>query len=303
MKSKTRLRFYKSKPFRLAWATLLPVFVIGYSASSIWAANFLTTSPSRALGSDSPTSVGLPYEDVTFQTAEQDHLKLRGWWIPRKDSKRVLILVHVKNSNRTFFLSIGKQLWTKDFSLLLFDLRGHGQSDGEHYSYGQHEQQDIVGAVNFVKSKGFNPASIGVMGWSMGAASSIMAMSQTPDIKALVSDSSYGDLRRVTNTRLGFSSLLFPGVVIAGRIFLNVDIDQVKPEVSITHLGDRHVFLIHGDSDLTVPVSEFYHLKLAGGANIMETWELPGLGHAQAYSSQPAEYIRRVVAFFNQELA
>src|SRR5689334_9949321 len=144
MKLRSQQRFYKSRRFRLILMGLFLIFMFAYTSGSIWAANFLTTSPSRALGSDSPTSVGLPFEDVMFQSAEQDHLKLRGWWIPRKDSKRVLILVHVKNSNRTFPLGAGRQLWDKGFNLLLFDLRGHGLSDGEHYSYGQHEQQDIV---------------------------------------------------------------------------------------------------------------------------------------------------------------
>jgi dipeptidyl aminopeptidase/acylaminoacyl peptidase len=214
----------------------------------------------------------------------------------------VLLLVHVKNGDRSFPLGLSKPLWDRGYNLLIFDLRGHGQSDGGHYSYGQYEQFDIVGAVDFVKGKGFQPGGIGIIGWSMGAASSIMAMGQTTDIRAGVSDSSYGDLTRVAGQRLGMLLFFYPGMVAADRLLYNIDIDQVKPEAALKKLGNRHLFLIHGDADVTVPVSEVFHLKEAGGSNIADTWILPGVGHAGAYNANEAEYLRRVTNFIDKEL-
>ncbi len=85
------------------------------------------------------------------------------------------------------------------------------------------------------------------------------------------------------------------------KLFL-MYIDQIKPERSITKLGNRHVILIHGDADTTVPVSEFYHLRQAGGANIVDSWVLPDVTHAAAFQKQKTEYLERVVKFFRQEL-
>jgi len=295
-------QFYNSKMFRLGFPIAIVIIVLGYGAASVYGANVFTTSPKRTLGLYNPADYGLTYENVEFESKAKDELTLRGWWIPQKKASRVLILVHVKNGDRTFPLELSKPLWDKGYSLLLFDMRGHGQSDGTHYSYGQYEQLDIVGAVNFIKAKGFKPASIGIAGWSMGAASAIMAMSQTADIQAGVSDSSYGDLGRVAGQRLGLLKIFYPGMVLSSQLLMNTDIEQIKPELAIKKLGQRHLILIHGDQDSTVPVSEIYHLKQAGGNNVVDTWVLPGVEHAGAYHSQKAEYLSRITTFFDKEL-
>ncbi len=215
----------------------------------------------------------------------------------------MLILVHGKNASRSFSLEYARPLWEHGYSLLLFDMRGHGQSDGEHYTYGQSEQYDLVGAANFVKAKGFGPGRIGVIGWSMGGATALMGMSVTPDIRAGVMDSSYGDFPRLAYDRLGILSFFYPGMVLAGKLVLGVAFDQPRPEVAIQNLGGRHVVLIQGEDDVTVPVSEFYALRKAGGAAVADSWLLPGVGHVEAYIRFPVEYMQRVFNFFDRELA
>jgi dipeptidyl aminopeptidase/acylaminoacyl peptidase len=193
-------------------------------------------------------------------------------------------------------LDLAKPLWDYGYSLLLLDLRGSGLSDGDFYGLGQYEQWDVVGAANFLSSRGFGADSIGVLGQSLGAASAIMAASQTPKINAVVSDSGFADIASI-------NPLLYPGGLIAAHIIRGLDLEQVKPIVAITKLGTRHVFLIHSDQDATVPVSHAYQLKQAGGANVTDFWILIGVPHTGAYAAQPDEYIKRVAAFFDRELA
>jgi dipeptidyl aminopeptidase/acylaminoacyl peptidase len=81
-----------------------------------------------------------------------------------------------------------------------------------------------------------------------------------------------------------------------------IDTTQVKPELALKNLGQRHVLVIHGDLDRNVPVSNAYRLQQVGGADHVELWILPGVSHTGAYTSQPDEYMRRVTAFFNKEL-
>lgn len=293
----------KSKKFRLLLALGLFLIIVSYAGASIFILNLTTTSPNRQLPAVTPKTVGLNYEDVTFPSAASDRLKLQGWWILRQDSSKVLILLHVKNGDRTFPLSLCKPLWDNGYNLLLFDLRGHGLSEGSHYTYGWQERYDVVGAVNFLKGKGFQPAGIGAMGWSMGAASMLMAMGQTADIRAAISDSAYGDLARVVKGRLGWLGFFYPGLSLSAQLIDQLDIEQVRPEESIKKLGQRQLILIHGVQDTTVPVAEVYHLMEAGGPNISETWVVPGVGHGLAFQVYPAEYLQKAVAFFNRELS
>lgn len=291
----------KSTKSKVAFAFGLALFA--YGLGSTFMLFLTTTNTNRQLPGVTPKTVGLNYEDVSFYSKADDHIKMSGWWIPRPDSYKVLILLHVKNGDRTFPLSLTKPLWDNGYNLLLFDLRGHGLSEGGNYTYGFKEQYDVLGAVNFLKDKGFQGPRIGVIGWSMGAASAIMAMSQTPDIQAGISDSAYGDLSRVVKGRLGWLGFFYPGLTLSAQLFDGIDIDRVKPEGSLKKLGNRHLILIHGDQDTTVPVSEVYHLQEAGGTNITETWVLPGVGHGMAFVTQPSEYLQKALTFFNRELS
>ena len=58
------------------------------------------------------------------------------------------------------------------------------------------------------------------------------------------------------------------------------------------------VFLIHGKSDKTIPYkhSEQIFERLD---TFKELWLVEGTGHTKAFSSSPAEYVRRVADFFN----
>ncbi|HEX2910842.1 MAG TPA: prolyl oligopeptidase family serine peptidase [Chloroflexia bacterium] len=109
-------------------------------------------------------------------------------------------------------------------------------------------------------------------------------------------------LARVAPQRLGLFSFFYPGVLTISRLAWNIDLEQSQPEAAIKQLGQRHVMLIHGDRDVTVPVSEAYHLQQAGGANVTATWIVPGVGHAAAYQNNPEEYLKRVLSFFDTEL-
>ncbi|NWJ47973.1 MAG: prolyl oligopeptidase family serine peptidase [Chloroflexi bacterium] len=300
----------KKKGLRLLRLSLFVFFcllVSSYLGASYLYANAFTTSKDRSLGDKTPATYGLTYENVSFPAASDKKPTLRGWFVPNSASNKVLVLVHGRDATRRFGLSLSKPLWDAGYSLLLFDLEAHGQSDGDHYSFGQREQWDVVGAVNYLKSRGFASQHIGALAWSMGASSTIMAMSDIPDLKTAVSDSAYADFAHLQASRVATYPLLlqfvFPGVLVFGRLFYDVDIEASKPVQAIKSLGDRHLFLIHGEADTTVPVENFYTLKEAGGKNITETWLLPGVEHVQAFETYPQEYISRVTAFFKLELS
>jgi uncharacterized protein len=291
-----------SKRLRRLALFLLFLLSIVYVAGSVVTARILVFNDFRGYLQPHALDQSIPFAEVSFNSVNPSNLTLHGYWAENKLAKKVLILVHGNRTNRTAMLAWTKPLWENGYSLLLPDLRGHGLSQGEKISYGQHEQYDILGAVAFAKSKGFKPENIGVVGSSMGAASSLLAMSQTNDIKTGILDSSYGNIERVLQYHLGLGMLIFPGMNLAASWLWDVDISQVKPEDAIRKLGNRRVMLIHGRDDKLVPVSEFYALQKAGGANVAGFWLVDGIDHATAVAAKPDEYFKRIVAFLDKEL-
>ena len=62
----------------------------------------------------------------------------------------------------------------------MIDLRGHGQSSPARMSFGLKEHRDILGAVDWLKGRGYRPGHIGVLGQSMGGASTLYAVAAEP---------------------------------------------------------------------------------------------------------------------------
>jgi dipeptidyl aminopeptidase/acylaminoacyl peptidase len=282
------------------WWLLLSVVVIvilltaAYAGLSVYKAYDYTTTPRQAIGSASPADEGLQYENVTFPSAADDGVRLTGWWIPNPNGHRVLIFVHGRYRNKAAYLALARPLWERGYSLLLFDLRGHGQSTYVPCTYGIKEQWDVIGAARFAQQKGFSPSSIGVIGWSLGGVSTLMAMSSSDDFVAAVADSAYAN-----SDPLLARNPLQPGLRLALRLVRGIDLSQVDPADSIRDLHDRSIMLIHGATDNVVPLSQERLLEQAGGASIKATWLVPDAGHVQAYRLHPDEYVQRVTAFFD----
>ena len=95
-----------------------------------------------------------------------------GWYIPAGDQSRAVILVHGRNASRTDLflgggLKLAKALHDVGLSVMMIDLRGHGQSSDGRFTYGLKERKDVIGAVDWLIGKGYQPGKIGTMGISL----------------------------------------------------------------------------------------------------------------------------------------
>src|SRR5207237_65544 len=119
---------------------------------------------------------------------------------------------------------------------------------GTNLSLGYYEQRDVLGAIAFLKASGFKPEHIGILGYSMGASTGLMAMSLTRDIKAMVADSAFANLDReleyampvLTNGLM--PPFFLPGVLVTSSLLHGVDINGVRPEEAVKNLNGRHLF-------------------------------------------------------------
>src|SRR5436189_4812662 len=121
---------------------LWPFFVVGVIAAALIAYFGIsfrvaeTVTQVERLPLDPPaSSIAATHEDVTFKS--RDGIVLKGWWfaVPRAD--RAAVIVHGRGRNRvnSDFMpaAIARLLPVHGYSVLLFDLRGHGESGGTRY--------------------------------------------------------------------------------------------------------------------------------------------------------------------------
>jgi len=274
--------------------------ISGYMASAL-------TNLERVLVTESPSSYGLSYEEVSFPS-RVDNLTLRGWYIGGSEGHPVIIMVHGAEGNRASpsmgMLELASSLVAEGYSVLMFDLRGHGESGGAHMSGGYYEKRDLLGAVDYLEGRG--AVDIGVLGFSLGAAVAILAAAEEPGISAIVADSSFADLTDIINReaeiRSGLPGWFTPGYLLMTRAMYGVDLEAVKPIDAVAEIAPRPIFFIHGEADDFIPVAHVNRLYEASNNQSNLLWTVPGAKHLEPYKIVPIEYIERVTTFFDKEL-
>ncbi|MEE8470913.1 MAG: alpha/beta hydrolase [Dehalococcoidia bacterium] len=258
---------------------------------------------------DSPSNLGLKYEDVSFPAAV-DGLMLRGWYVPAEKSDRCIIMTHGGAYHRADpaigMLEIAGKLVACDYNVLMFDLRGHGESADGKMTAGYYERRDVQGAITYAKERGMLPEHIGLLGFSMGAAASLLAAAEDKELAAVVSDSCWADTMHLIESEIakrrylpGFVSAIMPSIA---KVAYGVDIAEARPLVAVHEFAPRPILFIHGEFDGIVPVEHAMKLYHSSNNPRNGLWIVPEAEHVGSFRAHPDEYIDRVVAFFDQAM-
>ena len=252
-----------------------------------------------------------PYFMETYETAEfqsrDGEANLSAWYVPAENSEAAIIIVHGVNDckQRAFTLTVAGILHNAGYNVLLIDMRNHGESEvtTARHTGGIDESSDVLGAWDWlVEEKGLEPPSIGVLGFSLGAATSIMAAGEEPQIAAVWSDSSFAaidDIARDELERAGIPRFVAPWSIAVGEGIYRTDITSNSPLDAIQKFDGRPIFFVHGSADERVKYQ--YSEDLA--AEIDETvWLVDGAAHIESIWDAMSDYEQRLVAFFDESL-
>jgi fermentation-respiration switch protein FrsA (DUF1100 family) len=255
-----------------------------------------------------PSSLGLTYKSISF-TSRGDKLALEGWYLESGRREPTIVMVHGSEGNRVTAppgaLELARSLVEEGFSVLMFDLRGHGESEGARLSAGYNEKRDLLGAVDYLEDIGVR--KIGVLGFSLGAAIAILATAEEPRISAVVSDSSFADLTEIINReakrRSSLPGWFTPGYLLMLKLMYDIDLNAVRPVDAVAEIAPRSIFFIHGKADAYIPPVHVYSLYKASNNPSNPVWLVPDAGHIESYKTAPVEYVKRVTTFFERKLS
>jgi pimeloyl-ACP methyl ester carboxylesterase len=274
-----------------------------YIGISLYTAHVLTRSNNRPPLLD-PHAVGA--NPQRWMTRTSDGLRLRGWYYPGRSRRQLVVMVHGMQGSWVEMAGLGRDLVRRGYHVLLFDLRGHGQSDPSRLFMGRRERGDLRAVLRWAKTRGFSPDRVGWIGHSMGASTVLMEAAQNPDIRVAVLDSPYGNLPELLDAELTEHSHLpkffNPGILLAARWAFGVRTDDLVPIRSARRWGNRPMLLIHGEADSIVPVRHARLLARAAGPNCAAI-VLPGVEHVEAYRHYRQGYVAAVDRFLGKHLA
>ncbi len=287
----------------IALPGVIIVLVVATSLTVIYAVNHLIY-PKRSLVGGRPSDYGLPYEKVSFQSA--DGTTLRGWFVQATDSRGSVIFCHGYAGSKAPDLQYVPWFRARGYNVLLFDFRAHGESSGDRSSLVYYEREDLLAAIACLQQHGIN--QIGLMGFSMGAAVAIATAAVSEAVRAVIADSGFAELRTIVSNGMrkrGIPPLIALGlttlVVWAAGHRLGCRLTDSDPLRWVGRLAPRPLLLIHGEQDCDVPVTEAHRLYEAAGEP-KELWVVAGAGHRRVDQICADEYMSRVLAFFDNWL-
>ena len=260
--------------------------------------------PPRSAEDATPAERGLPFERVTFQSA--DGTRLQGWFL--SEGRATVVLAHGHGASKAGMLGYAELLQKRGgYSILLFDFRASGESEGTQATLGFHEWQDVLGAIRYLRARpDVDSDRIGALGASMGAAALLLLGQEAHQLRAVVADSSFASGESLVgrfDRWFRLPSLPFSlSVPWAIEHYVGIKPRDVAPLSTVGAISPTPLFIIHGEEDTGVAVADAHLLYEAAGEP-KELWIIPGVGHGGGLSEVSEEYQRSVLAFFERHLA
>jgi dipeptidyl aminopeptidase/acylaminoacyl peptidase len=253
-----------------------------------------------------PSEFGVTYEDAQFGAS--DGIRLKGWFIKGNGEGRLptVIVCHGLGANRSDFTELAAGLSRDGYNVLLFDFRGHGDSQRVASSFGYLEQKDLLGAIRYVKErKDADADEIAVYGFSMGGAVAVLTAAEAGDIKAVIADSSFTALKeqgeRLFKGSFLPSSVFLKPIVWMYELYFRIDADEISPINKIHAVSPRGVMIIGGGADEQMPSSDAMRL-FAAAREPKELWLIPGAVHGGTVYMAGDEYRKRILMFLDAHL-
>lgn len=270
------------------------------------------THPFPTKTTKTPKEYGLEFEDIVF-FSRKDQVKLSGWWIPAtsKQSKKTVITAHGYMNERAMEriegLRLAKVLSEQGYNVLMFDFRNAGKSKGKTTGIGYFERHDLYSAIDFaIQEK--NQEKIALLGWSMGAATALIAGCEHPAVSVVIADSPFCDLEPFLKENLSHWTKLpkrpfTPMVYHSMRKLLKIDPTEVSPINHVKNTKGKSFLVIHSQTDKAIPYAEseklFQSISLD---NHKELWLTKDCEHIHSYLLNKKEYAGRVLRFLDMYL-
>ena len=248
-----------------------------------------------------------------------DSTQTVGWFLSRDKSGPAIILSHGYGSNRSELLTLSFELWKAGYHVLVYDLRGHGESPVKWSGLGTYEKDDLLSAIKFLKERKNESGQllldgrVGLYGVDIGGYVSLVASAQDPMVKAIAVDSVYPDVAHFINSRLktivGSNSLgnrlvdsswtgRLSELVMQLYLLRREDTAPAIESVS-TGAGRRFLFITSKDTGVYDTMTRDLYNATKSAKELVE---VDRSRMDRLYEKASSEYDARVVTFFQQAI-
>ncbi len=288
---------------------LVVVLVFGvFPWGLAWLVTNAKTRPMDRSLTETPASFGVQFKDVEFQTS--DGVKISGWLIPSRDKHATIVYSHGLFRSRRELLERAVGLVRLGYGALLYDSRNHGDSGPARVGLGYNERLDAEGALRFLRDEVRTADRIVLFGISMGATAALLAAAETPDVAAVISDSSFLTFQDTVNHHVNLF-LHLPSFPVGNELQFFIkrragfDGSQLDAVDAVKRIGSRPILFIAAAHDRRMPpqiAEQLYQACSSPGRDLIIV-DGPGSDvHAHAFQANPRMYIDGIARFLESTL-
>ncbi|AGC41477.1 hypothetical protein MYSTI_00118 [Myxococcus stipitatus DSM 14675] len=236
-------------------------------------------------------------QDVRLFTS--DGLELRGWYVPSRN-RAAVVMAHGLSQTRADLLPEARILADAGYGVLLFDLRAHGESQGEFSTWGDRERRDVKAALEFVRAReDVDPKRVAALGFSIGSAAVAEVAAKDAEVRAVVLLSPFNTLWLAAAYDFRRFGVLTQTAALVPFWRRDIALEEVRTIDAVDHIRPRPLLIVMGSEESGQPLADalFAHVR-----EYAQTWRIHGASHGGFSTVEPAEYPRRLRAFFDAAL-
>ena len=270
-------------------AVLFLVFV-----AAVWVVGGkLVASANRTIG---PPPTDISFEATTIQS--ESGSSLAAWYALPPSASATVVLLHPVRSDRRAMIGRAEMLHDRGFAVLLVDMQAHGESQGGNITIGFLEKLDVTAAVGFVKQNHPNH-KIGIDGWSLGGAATLLASPM--DVDAIVIESVYPTVTDAVydrvEMRLGpLKHIVAPALLCQLKPRLGISPADLRP-IDFMAKVDCPLLVMTGDADAHTPLDETLRM-FDEAVEPKRLVVFPGAEHEDLLEFDRHRYVSEVGNFF-----
>lgn len=214
------------------------------------------------------------------------------------------IIIHGYTGRKEHMANYAAYYAERGFNVLLPDMRGHGESEGDYIGMGWLDRKDVLKWIDLIISE--DPAAVITLhGVSMGGATVMMtAGEELPDnVKAIVDDCGYTSVWDIFSDELQyiFGLPTFPFLNTASviaKLRAGYTFEEASSLAQVKNAKVPMMF-IHGSEDNFVHTEMVYRVHEACPTD-KELYVAEGAGHGGAVYVDPDVYFGKIFAFFEK---
>jgi len=240
--------------------------------------------------------VGLQVKEVRISS--ESGSSLAGWLVEANHTRGTVLLLHGVRGNRSDMVGLMQFFHAFNYDVLAIDMQAHGESLGEHISFGYLESRDAAAAVQYLWER--NPdGPVFVFGRSLGGAAAIMAHYKEPPT-ALIVEAAFADIETAIANRMEihlgeWGRALTPLLSWQFKPRLGISTDDISPVKSIQKLT-MPILIIYGLEDMHCRPEEAEALIASAGSSV-EFMGVAGADHNSINRVSPQTYLQRILDF------